>query len=120
MLRREPYRYFYWGIQFPEYNEWDNGECHPGSKQSSSPCLVFGYMSKDIEYCKQAIDLFSREPGGDYCPGKLPPDNNTEVIVFNQTLSLSHLLDNNYNLDMIVDWLCDRIDNALNIIKKLK
>ncbi len=77
-------------------------------------------MSKDIEYCKQAIDLFSREPGGDYCPGKLPPDNNTEVIVFNQTLSLSHLLDNNYNLDMIVDWLCDRIDNALNIIKKLK
>ncbi|HDS3818790.1 hypothetical protein [Morganella morganii] len=77
-------------------------------------------MSKDIEYCKQAIDLFSRVPGDDYCPGKLPPDNNTEAIVFNQTLPLSHLLDNNYNLDMIVDWLCDKIDNALNIIKEPK
>ncbi|MBC6659870.1 hypothetical protein H9I30_17945 [Morganella morganii] len=103
VLRREPYQYFYWGIQFPEYNEWDSGEYHSQSKWSTSPCLVFGYMSKDIEYCKQAIDLFSRVPGDDYCPGKLPPDNNTEAIVFNQTLPLSHLLDNNYNLDMIVD-----------------
>ncbi|WP_274370011.1 hypothetical protein [Morganella morganii] len=120
MLRREPYHYFYWGIQFPEYNEWDNGECHSQSKKSTSPCMVFGYMAMNIEYCKRAIVQFSENFGSDYCPGKLPPNNNTEAIIFDQTLPLSHLLDNNYNLDMVVDWLCDRIDNTLNIIKKLK
>ncbi|HCM64478.1 MAG TPA: hypothetical protein DIT05_18325 [Morganella sp. (in: Bacteria)] len=120
ILRQEPYQYFYWGIQFPEYNKWNDEGSSSQNKQCTSPQLVFGYMSVGIEYCRQATRVFSEIVGGDYCIGKLPLDNNTQEIIFSQALPLSQLLDSNYNSDMIIDWICGKIDIALNTIKSLK
>ncbi|WGY45661.1 hypothetical protein [Vibrio sp. ABG19] len=113
IINQNPYQYFFWGIQFPEYDsEWGTTEIFP--KNGSYPQLVFGYSTTEEKYTKQALDAFLTKG---YTVGER---TDVESTIFLQSLPISQLLESNYNIDTITDWLSEELDKALTVITDMR